>query len=79
MKEPCASCPEKEKDYGGCRCQAYMLAQDPTAADPVCDKSPKHAVVAGIVTRAQESRATVEAKPLLFRDAKNSKALSGLA
>jgi len=79
MKEPCASCPEKEKDYGGCRCQAYILAQDPAAADPVCDKSPKHAVVAGIVTRTQESRATVEAKPLLFRDAKNSKALSGLA
>ncbi|HEX7915132.1 pyrroloquinoline quinone biosynthesis protein PqqE [Rudaea sp.] len=79
MKEPCASCPEKEKDYGGCRCQAYMLAQDPAAADPVCDKSSKHAVVAGIVARAQESRPTVEAKPLLFRDPKNSKALSGLA
>jgi hypothetical protein len=36
MKEPCSSCPEKEKDYGGCRCQAYMLANDPAAADPVC-------------------------------------------
>ncbi|WP_018974288.1 pyrroloquinoline quinone biosynthesis protein PqqE [Rudaea cellulosilytica] len=78
MKEPCASCPEKENDYGGCRCQAYMLAQDPAAADPVCDKSPKHAVVAAIVDQAQQQRSIVEAKPLLFRDPKNSKALSGL-
>ena len=27
MKEPCKTCPEKEKDLGGCRCQAYMLAE----------------------------------------------------
>lgn len=79
MKEPCASCPEKEKDYGGCRCQAYMLAQDPASADPVCDKSPKHAVVAEIIARAQQSRSAAEARPLLFRDPKNSKALSDLA
>lgn len=79
MKEPCASCPEKEKDYGGCRCQAYMLAQDPAAADPVCDKSPKHTVVADIVARAQQPLPAIEAKPLLFRDPKNSRTLSGLA
>ena len=79
MKEPCASCPEKEKDYGGCRCQAYMLAQDPASADPVCDKSPKHAVVAEIIARAQQPRSVAEARPLLFRDPKNSKALSDLA
>ncbi|PHQ66367.1 MAG: pyrroloquinoline quinone biosynthesis protein PqqE, partial [Sneathiella sp.] len=23
MTEPCRSCDEKEKDFGGCRCQAY--------------------------------------------------------
>ena len=42
MQEPCRSCPEKEKDFGGCRCQAYMLTGDATNADPVCDKSPHH-------------------------------------
>jgi len=42
MKEPCRSCPEKENDLGGCRCQAYMLAGDAAAADPVCDKSTDH-------------------------------------
>ena len=40
MKEPCRSCPEKTKDFGGCRCQAYLLTGDAANADPVCDKSP---------------------------------------
>ncbi len=42
MKEPCRSCPEKEKDFGGCRCQAYLLTGDAANADPVCGKSPHH-------------------------------------
>ncbi|KRP06228.1 MAG: pyrroloquinoline quinone biosynthesis protein PqqE, partial [Methylophilales bacterium BACL14 MAG-120920-bin58] len=25
MKEPCRTCPEKENDLGGCRCQAFLL------------------------------------------------------
>jgi pyrroloquinoline quinone biosynthesis protein E len=65
MKEPCASCEEREKDLGGCRCQAYLLANDPAAADPVCSKSPKHHVVTDAVNAAQESRPAE--KPLVFR------------
>ena len=42
MKEPCRSCPDKTKDFGGCRCQAYMLTGDATNTDPVCDLSPNH-------------------------------------
>ena len=72
MKEPCRSCPEKEKDLGGCRCQAYLLAGDPAAADPVCDKSPAHAVVAAAVAAAERpdrpDRPGVGARPLVFRD-----------
>jgi len=45
MKEPCQSCDERDKDLGGCRCQAYLLASDPAAADPVCAKSPHRGVV----------------------------------
>lgn len=45
MKEPCRSCDEKSKDFGGCRCQAYLLTGDASAADPACDKAPGHAVV----------------------------------
>jgi pyrroloquinoline quinone biosynthesis protein E len=70
MKEPCASCDEREKDYGGCRCQAYLLAQDPAAADPVCAKSPYHHVITDAVAMAQQPRA-VE-KPLIFRHRDNS-------
>ena len=76
MKEPCRSCPEREKDLGGCRCQAYMLANDPAMADPVCDKSPHHGVIVDIVDKAQTPRVEVEAKPLVFRNRKESKELA---
>jgi PqqA peptide cyclase len=78
MKEPCRSCPEKVKDYGGCRCQAYMLTGDAANADPVCDKSPHHALVTQAVERAGQVRPAVGTKPVLFfRDEKSSRALSG--
>ena len=32
MKEPCRSCPEKEKDLGGCRCQTFLLTGDAEGA-----------------------------------------------
>ena len=79
MKEPCRSCPEKEKDFGGCRCQAYMLTGDAANADPVCDKSPHHQQLHEEVNRIDglSGTAEFEAKPLVFRNMKNSKALSG--
>jgi pyrroloquinoline quinone biosynthesis protein E len=46
MQEPCKSCALKEKDFGGCRCQAFLIAGDARAADPVCHLSPHHALVA---------------------------------
>ena len=73
MKEPCRSCPEKEKDHGGCRCQAFMLAQDPAAADPVCDKSAHHHLVQQAIETAARPR--VIEKPLVFRGPKESRAL----
>ncbi len=77
MQEPCRSCPEKEQDLGGCRCQAYMLAGDAAAADPVCDKSPHHAVVEQAVAQAQVPDAQrVQVQPLVFRDPKNSRELA---
>jgi len=76
MKEPCRSCPEREKDLGGCRCQAYMLANDPAMADPVCDKSPHHGVIVDIVEKAQAPRVEVETRPLVFRNRKESKELA---
>jgi pyrroloquinoline quinone biosynthesis protein E len=46
MKEPCASCPRRELDFGGCRCQAFALTGDAAATDPVCQLAPDHARVA---------------------------------
>ena len=77
MKEPCRSCPEKEKDLGGCRCQAYMLTGDMRNADPVCDKSPFHQQLHDDVERIGRLAADKSAveKPLVFRNMKNSKKL----
>ncbi|MEJ1965926.1 MAG: pyrroloquinoline quinone biosynthesis protein PqqE [Gammaproteobacteria bacterium] len=85
MREPCRSCPEKHKDFGGCRCQAYLMTGDATNADPVCDKSPHHQLVLDAVARAErplagpDGRAPfIEEKPvLIFRDARNSRTISG--
>jgi len=71
MKEPCRSCPEKVKDFGGCRCQAYLLTGDPANADPVCDLSPHHDRVTQALLAAQAG--TV--RPIVFRDDRNSRAL----
>jgi pyrroloquinoline quinone biosynthesis protein E len=75
MKEPCSSCDDKEKDLGGCRCQAFLLANDPDAADPVCPKSPHHHLVEAAVQGAESGRGAE--KPLVFRAPKESLALTG--
>lgn len=78
MKEPCRSCDEKEKDFGGCRCQAFMMTGDAANTDPVCDKSPHHQELLDDVDRiaklaAEETDNNVAEKPLVFRNMKNSK------
>ncbi len=75
MKEPCRSCPEKAKDYGGCRCQAYLLTGDMNATDPVCSLAPDRQTVQDAIGNA--ASASAEVKPLVFRNSRNSKALSG--
>jgi pyrroloquinoline quinone biosynthesis protein E len=45
MPEPCQSCDRKEIDWGGCRCQAYMLTGNAAATDPTCVLSPDRAVL----------------------------------
>jgi len=67
MREPCRSCPERTKDFGGCRCQAYMLTGEAANADPVCVLSPNHGRVTEVVERAQTAQ-VVAARPLVFRE-----------
>ncbi|WP_321334501.1 pyrroloquinoline quinone biosynthesis protein PqqE [Breoghania sp.] len=42
LPEPCQSCPRKEVDFGGCRCQAFAMTGDAGATDPTCIHSPHH-------------------------------------
>ena len=74
MQEPCRSCDEKQKDFGGCRCQAYLLTGDMHNTDPVCSKSPKHEVITQAINSAKATALAADEKPLLFRNSKNSKA-----
>jgi PqqA peptide cyclase len=74
MTEPCRSCSERFKDFGGCRCQAYLLTAAAADTDPVCDLSPMHHKVAELVERA--NRQTPPRQPLLFRDDRNSRELA---
>jgi PqqA peptide cyclase len=65
MKEPCRSCDEKEIDYGGCRCQAYLLTGDASNPDPACSKSGFHHLVEQAITEAHRPMRNV--KPLVMR------------
>jgi pyrroloquinoline quinone biosynthesis protein E len=75
MKDPCRTCPEKEKDFGGCRCQAFKLTGDATNADPVCSKSPHHQQLSDKVARLQDVH-QLQGAPIVFRNMSNSKLLS---
>ena len=75
MKEPCRSCDEKQKDFGGCRCQAYLLTGDMYNADPVCSKSPDHHVIQEAIDAARIATETPKEAPLIFRNTKTSKQL----
>jgi pyrroloquinoline quinone biosynthesis protein E len=71
MKRPCRDCEHKEEDLGGCRCQAYLIAGDAEAADPVCPKSPKHERVLDALAAAERPGAAQ--RPLIFRDPQESR------
>src|SRR5438309_1964102 len=49
MPEPCRSCPQREIDFGGCRCQAALLTGNARNTDPVCTLSPNRARVDAVL------------------------------
>ena len=59
LPEPCSSCSEKEKDFGGCRCQAFLLTGEASNTDPACSRSPLHQRIKDAVA--------VAIQPLRFR------------
>jgi pyrroloquinoline quinone biosynthesis protein E len=52
MPEPCRSCDHRAKDFGGCRCQAFLLTGDAVATDPACSLAPKHSLIESAVREA---------------------------
>jgi pyrroloquinoline quinone biosynthesis protein E len=50
MQAPCRTCALRDVDFGGCRCQAFMLTGDARAADPVCSLSPHHHVITDVLS-----------------------------
>ncbi len=52
MPEPCRSCDRRTEDFGGCRCQAFLLAGDATVTDPACSLAPSHELVEAAVREA---------------------------
>lgn len=68
MKEPCRTCDERDKDFGGCRCQAYALTGDMYATDPVCSKSPQH----GVIENKIADSVKFANQELVYRNRKNS-------
>jgi PqqA peptide cyclase len=55
MPEPCRSCDRRSRDFGGCRCQAFMLAGDAKVTDPVCSLAPAHHLVTSVVKRVNSN------------------------
>jgi PqqA peptide cyclase len=49
MPEPCRSCPQKEIDFGGCRCQAALLTGSAANTDPICEFSPNRKSVDAVL------------------------------
>ena len=62
MPEPCRSCDRRTEDFGGCRCQAFLLAADATVTDPACSLAPAHGIVEAAVREANSDTTVAPAK-----------------
>jgi pyrroloquinoline quinone biosynthesis protein E len=52
MNETCRSCERHDSDHGGCRCQAYLVAGDAGATDPVCPDSAHRPLIDAMLGQA---------------------------
>jgi len=65
MPEACRHCDRRTQDFGGCRCQAFLLAHDAGATDPVCSLAPGRGIVDEIL--AEVNRPVEAAAPWVYR------------
>lgn len=71
MESPCKGCDKRFVDYGGCRCQAYMLTGNMYATDPVCSLSPNHEKLLDSIKKINKIKPDIN--KLEYRNMKNSK------
>jgi pyrroloquinoline quinone biosynthesis protein E len=69
MGDPCAGCPRRDTDFGGCRCQAYAITGHADRTDPACALSPDHHLIQELTagTGTQEEAPFVYRRPLSRR------------
>jgi pyrroloquinoline quinone biosynthesis protein E len=67
MPEPCRSCPQREIDFGGCRCQAAILTGDPSRTDPACDLAPDREKLLSLVHQANRPESANPHSSFQFR------------
>jgi PqqA peptide cyclase len=56
MQAPCRTCDRRTEDFGGCRCQAFLLTGDAAATDPVCSLAPTHHFVEAALLQMNTER-----------------------
>ena len=66
MPEPCRSCDRRREDFGGCRCQAFLLTGDAGATDPVCELAPLHRLIEAAVRDDTVAGSAPEAREAPF-------------
>jgi pyrroloquinoline quinone biosynthesis protein E len=66
MPEPCRSCDRREIDFGGCRCQAFLLTGDAAVTDPACALSPHRGALTRVAAEAGDGPAGLQ--QLHFRE-----------
>jgi len=67
MDPTCGGCDERHHDFGGCRCQAFLVTGDAAATDPVCPKSAHRGRIDDMLDAAAMDRTDgVPARPLRF-------------
>jgi len=59
MPEPCRSCERRGEDFGGCRCQALLLAGDAAATDPACSLAPAHSLIDKLLRQINSAPAKI--------------------
>ena len=82
MNDTCRSCDKHESDHAGCRCQAFLVAGDAGATDPVCPDSPHRPLIDAMLDQAEGPvvrplkflrRTGQETAELHFRNDENSR------